>query len=269
MPLQVQELVPEHDPLPPRLFAQVTCVTPTLSEAVPPRVIGVDVVLYVEPDVGEVIVIVGAWVSGGVKVTVKTSVPLLLAASVAVTVSTFWPLCSAMLLQVQELVPEHDPLPPRLFAQVTCVTPTLSEAVPPRVIGVDVVLYVEPDVGEVIVIVGACVSGGVKVTVRMSVPLLLAASVAVTVSTFWPLCSTMLLQVQELVPEHDPLPPRLFAQITCVTPTLSEAVPPRVIGVDVVLYVEPDVGEVIVIVGGSVSEGFVDCCSTAINFPST
>jgi len=37
-------------------------------------------------------------------------------------------------------VPVAVPLPPRLFAHVTRVTPTLSEAVPPSVSGVVLVL---------------------------------------------------------------------------------------------------------------------------------
>jgi hypothetical protein len=87
--------------------------------------------------VGDVIVTVGMPISN---VTVSTSVPVLFAASLAVTVSTFGPLCSAMLLHVHVVVPEHVPLPPRSLTQVTCATPTLSVAVPPSVIGVDVVL---------------------------------------------------------------------------------------------------------------------------------
>jgi hypothetical protein len=41
------------------------------------------------------------------------------------------------------------------------VTPTLSDAVPARLTVLLVVLYVLAEVGEVIVIVGAVVSGGV------------------------------------------------------------------------------------------------------------
>src|SRR5690348_17183412 len=38
MPLTVQFVVPLAVPLPPALFAHVTCVTPTLSDEVPPMV---------------------------------------------------------------------------------------------------------------------------------------------------------------------------------------------------------------------------------------
>ena len=50
---------------------------------------------------------------------------------------TFEPDWSATLAD-QLVVPDAVPLPPRLFAQLTCVTPTLSEAVPPMASGVDV-----------------------------------------------------------------------------------------------------------------------------------
>ena len=45
MPLAVQLVVPVVVPLPPRLFVHVTWVTPTLSEAVPPRVRDEELVL--------------------------------------------------------------------------------------------------------------------------------------------------------------------------------------------------------------------------------
>jgi hypothetical protein len=64
--------------------------------------------------------------------------------------------------------------------------------------------------------------------VRVAVPVLLAASRAVTVSTLVPGCSTMPLTDQLVVPAAVPLPPRLLAQETCVTPTLSAAVPASV-----------------------------------------
>jgi hypothetical protein len=58
------------------------------------------------------------------------------------------------------MVPVADPLPPRLLAQVTWVTPTPSDAVPPMDRGVLVAVYVAPEIGEVMAIVGAVVSGG-------------------------------------------------------------------------------------------------------------
>src|SRR5689334_13842456 len=72
------------------------------------------------------------------------------------------PGCSAMLFTVQFAVPVAVPLPPALFVQLTCVTPTLSDAVPPSANGLVLVVYVPPLVGFVIVAVGAVVSGGGK-----------------------------------------------------------------------------------------------------------
>ena len=66
MPLTDQPVVPVAVPLPPRSFTQVTCVTPTLSEAVPPRLIGVAVAVCVALPVGVVIVTAGFVVSAGV-----------------------------------------------------------------------------------------------------------------------------------------------------------------------------------------------------------
>ena len=74
-----------------------------------------------------------------------------------------------------------------------------------------------------------------KVTVRLAVAVLPAASSAVTVSTFVPGWSTILLTVQVVVPLAVPLPPRLFAHVTWVTPMLSDAVPPSVRGEVLVL----------------------------------
>ena len=72
---------------------------------------------------------------------------------------------------------------------------------------------------------GAVVS---KVTVRLAVAVLPAASCAVTVSTFVPDWSAIPLAVQLVVPVAVPLPPWLFVHVTWVTPTLSDAVPPSV-----------------------------------------
>jgi hypothetical protein len=151
----------------------------------------------------------------------------------------------------QLVVPVAVPLPPALLLHVTCVTPTLSDAVPPSVSGLLVAVYVAPDVGVVMDTVGAVAS---YVTVRVAVPALPAASFAVTVSTFDPGCSAIPEADQLVVPDAVPLPPALLVHVTCVTPTLSAAVPPSVSGVTLVEYVVPDVGDVILTVGGVVSE---------------
>ena len=102
----------------------------------------------------------------GVKVTVKMSVAVLPAASRAVTVSTFDPGCRTIPLAVQLVVPVAVPLPPALFVHVTWVTPTLSDAVPPSVRGVVLVLKVGLEVGEVTVSVGGVASAPMPVTIR-------------------------------------------------------------------------------------------------------
>ena len=72
------------------------------------------------------------------------------AASRAVTVSTFAPGWSAIPVAVQLVVPLAVPLPPRSFAHVTCVTPTLSAAVPPTVSELAFVAYAPPFAGVLI-----------------------------------------------------------------------------------------------------------------------
>src|SRR5262245_3541819 len=133
IPLADQLVVPVAVPEPPRSFTHVTCVTPTLSLEVPLSVSGVVPVGNVGLVVGLVIATVGTVTSGGVYVTVNVAVATLFAASRAVTVSTLSPLCSAMPLADQLVVPVAVPEPPRLFTHVTCVTLTLSLADPPSV----------------------------------------------------------------------------------------------------------------------------------------
>jgi hypothetical protein len=57
-----------------------------------------------------------------------------------------------------------------------------------------------------------------------------AASRAVTVTLFVPLSSTIPEAVQFVVPLAVPAAPRSVTQLTCVTPTLSDAVPEMVNG---------------------------------------
>ena len=106
----------------------------------------------------------------------------------------------------------------------TPATAMLSEAFAVTVTDPDTVA---PPAGAVIETVGALVS---YVTVSVLVPGLPAASFAVTVTTFVPGCRTIPLADQLVVPVAVPLPPRSLAQVTCVTPTLSAAVPPTVSG---------------------------------------
>jgi hypothetical protein len=101
-----------------------------------------------------------------VRVTVKVSVAMFPAASRAVTVSTFTPTWRAIPLAVQLVVPVAVPLPPRLFAHVTCVTATVSDAVPPSVRVGLLVLKVGLAVGVVMVTPGAVASVPLPDTIR-------------------------------------------------------------------------------------------------------
>ena len=74
-----------------------------------------------------------------------------------------------------------------------------------------------------------------NVAVRLAVLVLPAAALAVTGSTFAPTWRAIPLAVQLVVPLTVPLPPRLLSHVTWVTPTLSDAVPPSVRGVVLVL----------------------------------
>jgi hypothetical protein len=72
------------------------------------------------------------------------------------------PATSATDATLQLVVPEALPEPPvAALVQVTCVTPTLSEAVPPNATGEDEVVYAGKDVGVAIAHTGAVTSGGV------------------------------------------------------------------------------------------------------------
>jgi hypothetical protein len=81
------------------------------------------------------------------------------AASRAVTVMTLFPADSPTEATVQLVVPLALPDPPvAAFVHVTAVTPTASEAVPASATGVDEVVYVGEEVGEVMAHVGAVAS---------------------------------------------------------------------------------------------------------------
>jgi hypothetical protein len=106
-----------------------------------------------------VIVHTGAVTSGGVYVTVSTSVPVFPDPSCAVTVMALAPDTSAMPATLQLVVPTAVPDPPvAAFTHVTDVTPTLSEAVPPRSTLEDDAAYAGVEVGVVIVQLGAAES---------------------------------------------------------------------------------------------------------------
>jgi len=199
-------------------------------------------------------------IPAGELVTVPLPVPALLTVSaklgrakVAVTV------VAALRVTVQAPVPEQPPPlqpvkvePAAGVAVSVTVVPLvkLAAQVAPQVIPAGLLVTVPVPV-PALETVRAKV--GVKVTVKMSVAVLPAASRAVTVSTFDPGCRTIPLAVQLVVPVAVPLPPALFVHVTWVTPTLSDAVPPSVRGVVLVLKVGLEVGEVTVSVGGVAS----------------
>src|SRR5213079_2541088 len=135
------------------------------------------------------------------------------AVSRAVTVRRLAPACRTMPLAVQLVVPVAVPLPPRLFAHVTWVA---AEAAARRL--------------------------------RVA-----GASRAVTVRRLAPAWRTMPPAVQLVVPVAVPLPPRLFAHVTWVTPTASEAVPPRARAELLAVYVGVAVGVVMVTTGAVAS----------------
>src|SRR5207244_8741274 len=102
---------------------------------------------------------------------------MLPAASRAVTVRRLAPVWRTMPLAVQLVVPVAVPLPPRLFAHVTWVTPTASEAVPPRASVELLAVYVGEAVGVVMATAGAVVSALATVTlIPVAVVALLASS---------------------------------------------------------------------------------------------
>ena len=92
------------------------------------------------------------------------------------------------------------------------------------------------------------------VTVMVSVAVLPALSLAVTVIVVSPFDKVMLEIVQFVVPLAVPLPPVLLLHVTLLIPLVpSDALPPRLIVLLVAVYVASDVGLVMVIAGTDVS----------------
>jgi hypothetical protein len=87
---------------------------------------------------------------------VIVSVPVFPAASRARTVIALFPAASAIPSTLQLVDPMAVPeAPVAAFVQLTVITPTSSDAVPPRSIGEEDAVYVAEEVGYVIVAVGA------------------------------------------------------------------------------------------------------------------
>jgi type III secretory pathway component EscS len=167
-------------------------------------------------------------------VTVIVSVPTFPAASAARTTIALFPVARTTPVRLQLVVPVAVPeAPVAAFVHVTVVTPTLSDALPPRESGDEAVVYVGDDVGVVIVHAGAVAS---YVTVRTSVPTFPAASRARTVIGLFPAASVTDATLQAVVPVAVPDAPfAAFVHVTWVTPMLSEALPPSATVPDVVV----------------------------------
>jgi len=136
MPLAVQLVVPVAVPLPPRLFAHVTWVTPTLSDAVPPRVRGELLVVKVGLDVGDVMVIAGGVVSGPVPVPVpvagrETVSPSAVKLTFVLTVADAVGVKRTVTAWVAPEPPRVNGLPDTMLKGAEA--DTLPETVPPRV----------------------------------------------------------------------------------------------------------------------------------------
>src|SRR4030095_4383971 len=128
----------------------------------------VTVPVTVALEAGPVTATVGGVVS--LRLTVRVACLVLPAASRAVTVMMLVPACSAIAPADQLVVPAAVPLLPRLFVHVTCVTPTLSEAVPPSASEGPVATNVEAEVGAVMAIDGAIVSAADAVAGPVTLP---------------------------------------------------------------------------------------------------
>ena len=123
-----------------------------LALTIPVTVAEVDVTFVAEP-----VVTVGALPA--LYVTDIVSVEVLPALSFAVTVILLSPLVRLMLETLQYVVPLAVPLPPLSLLHVTSFTPlVLSEALPLRLNGLLVVVYVSLEVGLVMVTMGVVVS---------------------------------------------------------------------------------------------------------------
>jgi hypothetical protein len=192
-----------------------------------------------------VVLIVGAVLSS---VTVRVAVDVFPAVSVAVTVMVFGPPAAMGTRALQVVVPVAEPdAGTDGFDQAMLATPTLSLAVPPMARGLAFVTALPVAFGSVISTAGATES---CLIVIVSVLVLPAVSVTVTVMALSPATSAIGATVQEVVPVTTPTAPfAALTQVTVATPTLSEAVPPSAIDAADVRKFGSAVGLVIVTVG--------------------
>jgi hypothetical protein len=120
------------------------------------------------------------------------------------------------------------------------------------VVGNIVVVEVE---ATVLLLLEVEVVGGIYVMVILSVPVLYAASYAVTVIMLLPSSRVIAAAAQLSVPIAVPAPPRLFTQVTSVTSRLSVAEPATATVLLEVINADEEVGTLIVTVGFWVSYG--------------
>ena len=104
--------------------------------------------------------------------------------------------------------------------------------------------------------------------VIISVPALFVPSVAVTVIALSP-NDKLILEIDQLVvPLAVPLPPLLLLHVTTAAPlVLSEALPPKLTVLFVVVWIEVDVGLVMVIMG-AVASSVIESLTPADTFPA-
>jgi hypothetical protein len=242
-----------------------TPATPTLSDA---SAVTVIVPQTVDPEAGNVMLIVGGVVSA-VPLETVTATPLemaeLPAASRACAVSVCEPLLAAVVSQEIEygaLVSSPPTLTPSSL-NWTPTTPALSEAV--AVTGIVPETF-EPDEGDVMLTVGGEVSETVIVT-ALDVVAFPAASRARAVNEWEPGLAAVVFHETEygaVVSSAPRLAPSSMTW-TPATPALSEAVAVTLI---VPETVAPDVGDVMLTVGGVVSETVTVTALDVVAFPA-
>jgi hypothetical protein len=180
---------------------------------------------------------------------------------------------AALSVTVQVPVPEHAPplqpvkLEPAAGAAVKVTAVPLANAaahVVPQEMPAGLLVTV-PLPAPALETVNVNVDVDVSVTVKLAVAVFPAASRAVTVSTFTPVCRVIPLAVQLVVPVAVPLPPRSLTHVTCVTPIASDAVPPSVSVGLLVLKVGFVVGAVMVTVGAPASAPLPDAIRETVS----
>src|SRR5687767_54585 len=200
-------------------------------------------------------------------VTVRVSVDVFPAVSVARTVSTLEPPASATPATDQVPAPRVAAVnAPPLFDHSTVEIPTLSDTVPLSGSGVVAVTKAGFEVGPVIVTLGTVMSS--VITMVYGDEAFPDVSDDVRVTKFAPIASGT-EAVQDVVPVAVPLPPvAAFAHVTEATATLSDADPVRLTGDAFVEKSSPPPGVRTTTVGRVLSRVTV-IVSTTEKFPAS